>query len=165
MARAGISEIWFRIAMVEWVKKRAGNVHREDKYSVMRAQKERFIESHSQECFEALTDLVAKSVAALNDEITDRRRQISGFERGLNRFVLERKFDPAVRVECRLDYAGHNVRYRISRRFGSSKVFQNESTLDFDVSGKKEIMLRTFDAVPMSLQQVTQLLLEPFFNS
>jgi hypothetical protein len=66
---------------------------------------------------------------------------------------------------CRLDYAGHNVRTRISRTLGSrSKVFQTESTLEFDISGKKEIMLRAFDAVPMSLEQVTQLLLEPFFE-
>ena len=70
-----------------------------------------------------------------------------------------------MRVECRLDYAGHNVRYRISRTRGPrNKVFQTESTLEFDMSGKKEILLRSFDAVPMSMEQVTQLLLEPFFE-
>jgi hypothetical protein len=67
-------------------------------------------------------------------------------------------------VECRLNHARHSVHYQISRTLGPRrKVFQTESTLDFDLSGKNEIMMLTFDAIPMSLQQVTQLLLEPFF--
>ena len=151
--------------MLEWIKKRAAEARKQEKHSRWQAQKARLIESHSQEFFEALTALMGKSVAAFNSEFEEPQRQISGLDRGLNRFVLESKSDPAVRVECRLDYAGHNVRYRISRTLSPrSKVFQTESTLEFDVSGKKEIMLRTFDAVPMSLEQVTQLLLEPFFE-
>ena len=151
--------------MLEWIKQRAAEARKQEKHARWQAQKARLIESHSQEFFEELTTLMAKSIALFNAEFDEPERQIGSFERGLNRFALERKSDPAVRLECRLDYAGHNVRYRISRTLGPrSKVFHTESTLEFDMSGKREIMLRTFDSVPMSLQQVTQLLLEPFFE-
>jgi hypothetical protein len=151
--------------MLEWIKKRADEARKQEKYSRWQAQKAELIESHSQEFFGELSSLMGKSVAAFNAEFVEPERHIGGFEPGLNRFVLERKSDPAVRVECRLDYAGHNVRYRITRSLGPGrKIFQTESTLEFDMSGKKEIMLRTFDSVPMSLEQVTQLLLEPFFE-
>jgi len=151
--------------MLEWIKQRAAEARKQEKHSRWQEQKTRLIESHSQEFFEELTSLMAKSVALFNAEFEEAERQIGSFERGLNRFALERNSDPVVRVECRLDYAGHNVRYRISRAMAPRrKMFQTESTLEFDMSGKKEIMLRTFDSVPMSLQQVTQLLLEPFFE-
>ena len=151
--------------MLEWIKQRAAEARKQEKHTRWQAQKGRLIESHSQELFEELSALMGRSVATFNAEFEEPQRQISGFERGLNRFVLQRKSDPAVRVECRLDYAGHNVRYRISRTRGPrSKVFQTESTLEFDMSGKKEILLRSFDAVPMSMEQVTQHLLDPFFE-
>jgi hypothetical protein len=150
--------------MLDWIKKRAAEARKHEKYSRWKAQKPRLIELHSQEYFVELSALMAKSVAAFNAEFKEPERQIDSYEPGLNRFVLERKSDPAVRVECRLDHAKHSVRYQISRTLGPrSKVFQTESTLEFDLSMKKEIMMRTFDAIPMSLQQVTQLLLEPFF--
>lgn len=151
--------------MLEWIKKRAAEARKQEKHSKWLANKSRLIESHSQEFFNDLSALMKKSVDAFNEEFHEPHRQISGFERGLNRFVLERKSAPAVRVECRLDYAGHNVRYRISRTFGPrNKVFQTESSLEFDMSGKKEILLRSFDSIPMSIEQVTQFLLEPFFE-
>ena len=151
--------------MLEWIKQRAAEARKQEKHSKWLANKSRLIESHSQEFFNELSLLMKKSVEAFNEEFDEPQRMISGFERGLNRFVLERKSDPAVRVECRLDYAGHIVRYRISRTQGPrGKIFQNDSTLEFDVSGKREILLRSFDAVPMSIHQVTQLLLGPFFE-
>ena len=151
-------------AMLDWIKKRAAEARKQEKYSLWQAQKARLIGSHSQEFFEELSALMAKSVAAFNAEFKEPERQIGSYEPGLNRFVVERKSDPAVRVECRLDHPKHSVHYQISRTLGPRrKVYQTESTLEFDVSAKKEIMMRTFDAIPMSLQQVTQLLLEPFF--
>ena len=150
--------------MLDWIKQRAAEARKEEKYIRWKAEKARLIALHSQEYFEELSVLMAKSVAAFNSEFKEADRQIDSFEPGVNRFVLERKSEPAVRVECRLDLAKHSVRYQISRNVGPrGKIYQNESILEFDLTMKKEILLVTFDAIPMSLQQVTQLLLEPFF--
>jgi hypothetical protein len=161
---AGILAGRGRNAMLDWIKKRAAEARKQEKYSSWQAQKARLIALHSQEYFVELSALMEKSVAAFNAEFKEPERQIDSCEPGLNRFVLERKSYPAVRVECRLNHARHSVHYQISRTLGPRrKVFQTESTLDFDLSGKNEFMMLTFDAIPMSLQQVTQLLLEPFF--
>lgn len=150
--------------MLDWIKQRAAEARKEEKSARWKAQKARLIALHSQEYFEELSALMAKSVVAFNAEFKEPDRKIDSFEPGVNRFVLERKSYPAVRVECRLDLAKHSVRYKISRSLGPrSKVYQNESTLEFDLTMKKEILLVTFDAIPMSLEKVTQLLLEPFF--
>ena len=150
--------------MLDWIKQRAAEARKQEKYSRWKTQKARLIALHSQEYFEELSAMMAKAVAAFNEEFKAPDRQIDSYEPGLNRFVAERKSDPAVRLECRLDHAKHSVRYQINRAVGPrGKVYQTESTLEFDLSMKKEILLVTFDAIPMSLEQFTQLLLEPFF--
>ena len=59
---------------------------------------------------------------------------------------MERTSAPAVRLECRLDYARHFVRYQVGRSFGSnSRTYQNDGSLEFDVSAKNEILLRSSD--------------------
>ena len=92
-----------RNAMLDWIKKRAAEARKHEKYSRWKTQKARLIELHSQEYFVELSALMAKSVTAFNAEFEEPERQIDSFEPGLNRFVLERKSNPAVRVECRLD--------------------------------------------------------------
>ena len=65
--------------MLEWIKQRAAEARKQEKYSRWQAQKARLIESHSQEFFEALTSLMAKSVAAFNAEFEEPERQIKSF--------------------------------------------------------------------------------------
>ena len=144
--------------MLEWIKKRAAEARKQHKHAQWKAHKARLVESHSHEFFERVSELTKQSVEAFNEEFSEPGRKIEQFERGLDRFVIRRDGPNAVRVDCRLDQAPHTVCYRIPR------TYQHDASLEFDLSGKNEILLKTSDAVPMTIQQVSQLLLEPVFK-
>lgn len=155
---------------LEWIKQRATAARHDDRSERWRIQKERVIESHSQEFFAALTELMEKSVAAFNEEFEGDARGGVAMERRLNRFVLSHPAAPATKVDCRLDYAAHAVRYRLERLRGNGhggrggqQTFSHEDTLKFDMASANKVQLLTADSIPMSLEQTTQLLLEPFF--
>ena len=149
---------------LDWIRRRAAEVRNDERNEHWRAHKARVIESHSHEFFAALTALMVQSVAAVNAEFAGDNRAVVVIEKSLNRFVLTRPAPASVQMECRLDYAAHAVRYRLVRhsRVGT-KTFTYESELAFDMNAKNEVLLLSPDAVPMSLEQTTQLLLEPFF--
>ena len=149
---------------MDWIEKRAAEARKADKQRKWTAFKLRLIESHSYEFFEQLTALMEKSVAAFNEEFEGEDKVIESFEKSLNRFVVRRRASPAVELDCRLDYAKHEVRYQITGQVrGRKRAYQYDSVLSFDVSGTNKVLLLSPDQIPMSLEQVTQLLLEPFF--
>ena len=150
---------------MDWIRKRAAEARKQEKHTKWLANKGRLIESHSGKYFEELSRLMEKSVAAFNAEFPEPVRQIEKFERSLHRFVAERKSVPTVRLECRLDYAGNFVRYQYIRTHTwRNKTYRYDGCLEFDVSGKHEVLLHSADLVPMKVEQVTQFLLEPFFE-
>ena len=151
--------------MLEWIKKRAAEARKHEKQSKWLANKGRLIESHSQEFFKELSKLMKKSIDDFNEEFPEVGRKIDRFETGLNRFVVERRSGMATLLECRLDFAGHFVRYRYVRKHPwKDKKYDYDGTLEFDISGKNEVLLKTIEQVPMSVEAVTQFLLEPFFE-
>ena len=151
--------------MLEWIKKRAAEARKQEKQSKWLINKARLIESHSQEFFNELSALMKKSIDDFNQEFPEMGRKIERFESGVNRFAVERKAGLAVVLECRLDLAGNFVRYRYVRTHPwRNKSYDYDGTLEFDISGKNEVLLKTIEQVPMSVQGVTQFLLEPFFE-
>ena len=151
--------------MLEWIKKRAAEARKQHKHAQWQAHKARLVESHAHEFFEQVAALMRQSVEAFNAEFSEPDHKIEAFEGGLDRFVIRRDAPNAVRVDCRLDQAHHIVRYRVTRTAGvKPRTYQHDASLEFDLSGKNEILLKTSDAVPMTIQQVSQLLLEPFFK-
>jgi hypothetical protein len=154
--------------MLDWIKKRAAQARKQERITQWQAHKTRLIESHSHEFFGKLSSLMAKSVEAFNEEFPDTTRRIGSFHRGPTRFVVERDHGSAVRLECRLDYARHIVRYKLARTMAlkgmKPRTFHSDGSLEFDVSAKNEILLKSADAVPMTIEQVSQFLLDPFFE-
>ncbi len=151
--------------VIEWIKKRAAEARKQHKHAEWLAHKKRVVESHSPEFFNELAALIEKSVKAFNEEFIEPERKIQEMERGVGRFVIRRDGASAVRLDCRLDQAGHFIHYRVTRPAAvKSRIYQHDASLEFDLSGKNEILLKTSDQVPMSLQQISQLLLEPFFK-
>ena len=152
---------------LEWIKQRATAARNDDRSERWRLQKERVIESHSQEFFATLTELMEKSVAAFNKEFEGDVRGGVAIEKRLNRFILSHPAPPPTKVDCRLDYVAHAVRYRLERASrngrGDKQTFSHEDTLKFDMASANKVQLLTPDSIPMSLEQTTQLLLEPFF--
>ena len=159
---------------LEWIKQRATAARQDEHSERWQIQKARVIESHSQEFFAALSDLMEQSVAAFNKEFEGEERCGVAMEKRLNRFILSHAAPPATQVDCRLDYVVHAVRYRIARASRSSSMpgmpgaqsgqsFTQENTLKFDLASAKKIQLLTVEQIPLSLEQTTQMLLEPFF--
>jgi hypothetical protein len=149
---------------LDWIKQRATAARHDERNERWQMQKARVIESHSHEFFEALTNLMEQSVAAFNKEFEGEERSGVAIEKRLNRFIVRHAAPPATAVDCRLDYAAHGVRCRIERASRDGKqTFCEENTLKFDMASARKIQLLTVDGIPMSLEQTTQLLLEPFF--
>ena len=151
--------------MLDWIKKRAVEARKQEKHSKWLANKSRLIESHSQEFFSQVSTLMRKAIEDFNEEFPEMGREIDRFESGVNRFTVERKSGMAVVLECRLDLSSHFVRYRFVRTHPfHNKTYDYDGFLEFDISGKNEVLLKTIEMVPMSVEQVTQFLLEPFFE-
>ena len=151
--------------MLEWIQKRAAEARKEETQKKWLANKGRLIESHAPEFFDEVTTLMRSAIDDFNVEFPEVGRRIDRFEPGVNRFTVERKGGMAVTLECRLDFAGHFVRYRFVRMHPwRNKTYDYDGTLEFDISGKNEVLLKTVEQVPMSVQAVTQFLLEPFFE-
>jgi hypothetical protein len=149
---------------MDWIRQRAAVTRQESRGERWRLQKERVIESHSHEFFEELTDLMERSVAAFNKEFEGDERAGVTMEKRLNRFILRHAAPPAVSVDCRLDYAAHSMRYRIDREsLHGKQTFTQENELKFDLAAANKIQLLTAEQIPLSLEQTTQQLLEPFF--
>ena len=147
--------------MFEWIKSRAMEAHTQD----LHAQRKEYVYSHSDQFFGSLAALTEQAIQAFNAEFPNPEKQIHLFEKGLNRFTLERKPPSAARVDCRLDQATHMLHYRIVRGPGSrGKGYHMDGMLRFEVEGKREVRLRGVGGLPMSFEEVTQLLLEPFFE-
>ena len=155
---------WVKGGMaLEWIKQRAAAARHDSRNERWQLQKERVIESHSQEFFEELTALMERSVAAFNKEFEGAPRAGVALERRLNRFVLRHATPLATTVDCRLDYAAHSIRYRIERASMHGKqTFTQENELKFDLASEKKIQLLTLEQIPLSMEQTTQQLLEPF---
>jgi hypothetical protein len=149
---------------LEWIKQRADAARHDARNERWQLQKERVIESHSHEFFEELTKLVERSVAVFNKEFEGDARAGLMLERRLNRFILRHAAPPATTVDCRLDYAAHSIRYRIERAsLHGKQTFTQENELKFDLASAKKIQLLTVEQIPLSMEQTTQQLLEPFF--
>lgn len=149
---------------LDWIKQRAAAARQDEHSERWQLHKQRVIESHSHEFFAALTSLMEQSVAEFNREFAGDSRAGVVLEKRLNRFILRHPAPPATQVDCRLDYAAHAVRYRIEREHGrSQQSFSEENTLRFDLASAQKIQLLTVDSIPLSLEQTTQRLLEPFF--
>ena len=151
--------------MLDWIKQRAAEARKQETQRNWSETKARFIESHSDEFFVQLTEEMGKAIAAFNEEFPEPGHHIDEFQPSLNRFLVARHSAPSVRLECRLDYAGNFVRYSYVRAHRwKDKTYQLDGYLEFDLSGKKEVLLHGADLVPMKVEQVTQFLLEPFFE-
>jgi hypothetical protein len=151
--------------MLEWIKQRAAEARKQETQRSWHETKGRFIESHSDEFFRELTAVMEQAIAAFNEEFPEPEHRIDEFQSSLNRFLVVRHAAPSVRLECRLDYAGNFVRYSYVRAHRwKDKTYQLDGYLEFDLSAKKEVLLHGADQVPMKVEQVTQFLLEPFFE-
>lgn len=149
---------------LEWIRQRAAAARQDGRSERWQLHKERVIESHSYEFFEELTRMTEQAVAAFNREFEGDERAGVSIEKRLNRFLLRHAAPPATQVDCRLDHAAHAIRYRIDREsLHGRQTFTQENVLKFDLASAKKIQLLTIEQIPLSLEQTTQQLLEPFF--